>query len=197
MEVPFNVVLSETNNSISRKDLLTLDPEKSVNDEIINAYAVQVMKSQKSSEIHVANTFFYGRILSWLKEKGTAAYAVIPKMDRKAVPIFLQKYSVLPIHDNGNHWKLAILVDMPSLLKDVPEHIPTIFTVDSLDSEGNELNQDLVENLKEYVYESAAATKGNVRMQDIKWVHATDITQQQNGYDCGIYALMFLEMLAQ
>ncbi|KAH7348970.1 hypothetical protein BKA65DRAFT_271822 [Rhexocercosporidium sp. MPI-PUGE-AT-0058] len=196
MRRDFNATLRDNGGSICHKDLLGLDPEELVNDEIIKVYTAHLLKGHQSSEIFVANTFLYERIVTWRGKDDEDASVTIPKIKihQKWVSIFDQKYFVVPVHQNGNHWKLAILVNMPSMLESDPNDVPTIFTVDSMDSKGNESNQDLVNTLKEYVCKSAILSKCDAERRDIEWVHATSATQQENEYDCGIFTLMYLEM---
>lgn len=166
--------------ALTPQDLITLAPRGWLNDEIINHSLNLVLKRSLSSEntkypkIHVFNTFFY----TFLKSGG---HARVKKWTRK-IDIFSLDLVLIPVH-LGHHWCMAG-IDFRS---------KRILYFDSMLGSGD-LATDLLLN---YVTKEYLEKKGlELNCSEWKLYIPNDIPIQDNGYDCGVFAIMFGRCLA-
>ena len=102
-ESPDDVLVSEFNLTIRKRDLLTLKDQNWLNDEINNFYMNLLVKRSSRNEfpnIHTMSTFFYPKF----RDHG---FPSIRKWT-KNVDIFSKDIVVVPIH-LVNYWCLSII----------------------------------------------------------------------------------------
>jgi len=124
-------------------------------------------------------------------DDGAYQYAPVKRWDKGIdlgyEPLATSKL-MFPIHVRNNHWVLCAV--------DVHAHTVTMY--DSLKSCGNEdhayTHDKLMGNVLSYVLDRAARTKPvTVLPPASDWKReVADVPQQENGNDCGVYALSFL-----
>uniref|UniRef100_A0A0N5CES1 ULP_PROTEASE domain-containing protein n=1 Tax=Strongyloides papillosus TaxID=174720 RepID=A0A0N5CES1_STREA len=172
-------VLSEGfSMSITKKDIQHLDENTWLNDNIINFYMELIMDRSKNClkypKVYAFNTFFYQNISN--PERG---YKMVKRWTRK-IDIFQMKYIFVPINLNNVHWCMAII--------DVPKK--EIRYCDSM----RKRNTDALNVLKNYIKcEAADKLKIDINLDEWTAIHAQDVPEQQNGYDCGVFSCMFAE----
>ncbi|KAJ2156019.1 hypothetical protein GGF46_005463 [Coemansia sp. RSA 552] len=166
----------ELNNvPVCTRDISTLGDGQWLNDEVINFYMQLIMSRAQTTpalpKVHCFNTFFY----SWLKESG---YAKVRRWTRR-VKLFEKDLVIVPVH-LGVHWCCAV-VDFRS---------KQISYYDALHGD----NQECLETLMDYLCEESK-DKLKQEFDTQGWVLACDkqIPRQGNGYDCGLFAIMFAE----
>ncbi|KAI9482462.1 hypothetical protein BX667DRAFT_494360 [Coemansia mojavensis] len=171
---------AELNNvPVTAHDISTLGDGQWLNDEVINFYMQLIIdRSQKTPvlpRVHAFNTFFY----STLSEKG---YARVRRWTRR-IKLFENDLVVIPVH-LGVHWCCAI-IDFRS------KHIAYY---DALLGDNSKCLQLLMDYLKE-----ESRDKCNQEFDDSGWTMTCDkqIPRQRNGYDCGVFAVMFAEYAAR
>ncbi|PIA17144.1 cysteine proteinase [Coemansia reversa NRRL 1564] len=171
---------TELNNvPVTARDMATLGAGKWLNDEVINFYMQLIItRSEKTPtlpRVHAFNTFFY----STLCDKG---YARVRRWTRR-IKLFDQDLLIVPVH-LGVHWCCAVvdfrcksIVYYDALLGDNPKCLRLLMNYlheESKDKQGNDFNED------------------GWSMKCEK-----EIPRQHNGYDCGVFAIMFAEYLSR
>ncbi|KAI7834419.1 hypothetical protein BX661DRAFT_138513 [Kickxella alabastrina] len=176
----------ELNNTpVTARDLQTLMPGKWLNDEVINFYMQLIMgrsanagggKAASLPKVHAFNTFFF----STLRENG---YARVKRWTRR-IDVFAMDLVVVPVH-LGVHWCCAI-VDFGQR---------SIRYYDALLGE----NTECLELLMEYLRLESRDKRGGKVFDEQGWAMTCekDIPRQQNGYDCGVFAVAFAEHIAR
>ncbi|KAL7074754.1 hypothetical protein ACQ4LE_006116 [Meloidogyne hapla] len=173
---PQNEVFSSFDGvDITRKDLLTLYGTEWLNDEVINFYINLIVARSKVNgtlpRVYAFNTFFYKNLC----QKG---FAGVKRWTRK-VDIFDNQMILVPVH-LGNHWCMAVI--------DFEER-----KIDYYDSLLGE-NFRCLELLREYLLQESMDKKQ--RQYDLtgwEFTNRTDIPNQQNLWDCGVFSILFSE----
>ncbi|KAJ5033142.1 uncharacterized protein L3040_008800 [Drepanopeziza brunnea f. sp. 'multigermtubi'] len=174
---------------ITPKDLLTVAGKNWLNDEVVNGLATLLLAGRQ--DIHCMSTFFFATLSG---TKDTINYAKVEKWT-KGVDIFTKKHLLVPINKDGNHWTLAIITMAP--LTGGTASPFEICTVDSLNSVGGQSYALIANQLWTYLILEAKSKRGAVLSPDqVKWKHARNSPQQNNGQDCGVYMLVCLERFA-
>lgn len=182
-----NLVLSSAFKlRITQRDLATLQEGGWLNDEVINFYLSLVMdRSSKSGGVKVYSfsTFFFPK-LQGAGAGQNGGHAAVRRWT-KAVDLFLCDIILVPLH-LGVHWALAV-IDLKSK------------TVKAFDSMGQR-HDDICYLLLLYIQEEHKVKKG--RELDVsKWtvcsMRPSEIPQQKNGSDCGVFACKYGDYIAQ
>ncbi|XP_077476789.1 sentrin-specific protease 2 [Stigmatopora argus] len=179
-----NLVLSAAFKlRITQRDLVTLQESGWLNDEVINFYLSLVMEKcsdpAAGRRVYSFSTFFYPKLCG----QGGGHAAV--KRWTKAVDIFLCDLVLLPLH-LGVHWALAVM-DLKA---------KTLKLYDSM----GQRNDDVCRLLFLYLKDEHRAKKGR-ELDCTKWavgcMRPTEIPQQKNGSDCGVFACKYAQYIAQ
>nr|XP_046180294.1 sentrin-specific protease 2-like isoform X3 [Oncorhynchus gorbuscha] len=177
-----NLVLSSAFKlCITQRDLASLQEGSWLNDEVINFYLSLVMIHSSSAgqglKVYSFSTFFFPKL------HGGGHSAV--KRWTKAVDLFQYDIILVPLH-LGVHWSLAV-INFNSR------------TVRSYDSMGQR-HDDICSLLLLYLREEHKARK-NQDLDACKWtvgsLRASEIPQQKNGSDCGVFACKYADYIAQ
>lgn len=177
-----SVVISKFSIDFCRKDLATLRSPRWLNDEVINFYLQLIsLRSEKSQgalpSLHVFSSFFYPK----LRDRG---YEAVRTSTRRVSPPVTSRDMVLfPIH-LGAHWCLAVI--------DFPEK--TISYYDSLHGRNEQCLRILCDWLAR-----ESLDKRQVEFDFAGWREnwPSNVPSQQNGHDCGVFALAFAEHISR
>ncbi|XP_037342159.2 sentrin-specific protease 2 [Pungitius pungitius] len=181
-----NLVLSAAFKlRITQRDLATLQEGGWLNDEVINFYLSLVMERCSGEaaglKIYSFSTFFFPK----LRGGGQAGGHTAVKRWTKAVDIFLYDLVLVPLH-LGVHWAMAV-IDFKSK------------TVKSYDSMGQR-HDDVCSLLLLYLKEEHKVKRGR-ELDSPKWtvgsLRATEIPQQRNGSDCGVFVCKYADYIAK
>ncbi|PJF18271.1 putative sentrin/sumo-specific protease [Paramicrosporidium saccamoebae] len=177
-----DVIITKFGIDFCTRDLLTLRSPRWLNDEVINFYMQLIMERSLSKRtglpsVHVFSTFFYPK----LRDRG---YDLVRTSTRRVSPSVLKKDLILfPIH-LGMHWCMAA-IDFRSR---------TISYYDSLHGS----NKQCLSVLRDWIAkESMDKLKCDFDFTGWTLSCPKDIPAQQNGYDCGVFALAFAEHLSR
>ncbi|CAG8489926.1 16023_t:CDS:1, partial [Funneliformis mosseae] len=170
--------------SVCGNDLVTLKKRGWLNDEVINFYVELIVKRAanepgKYPKVHMFNTFFY----PLLEKKGYSGVAKITK--RAKVDIFSLDMVLVPIHLQI-HWALAVINFKERRLE-------------YYDSMSKGCNEHILSSLKRYVEEEYKDKKkaSCYDMSDWSYYRANNLPQQNNAYDCGVFAMTFAEHISR
>uniref|UniRef100_A0A1Y1KKI8 Ubiquitin-like protease family profile domain-containing protein n=1 Tax=Photinus pyralis TaxID=7054 RepID=A0A1Y1KKI8_PHOPY len=175
---PTEVLVQKFNLNITRADIQTLDGLNWLNDEVINFYMnllIERGKIDKWPKVYAMNTFFYPKLLK-------DGHASLKRWTRR-VDIFSYDIIAVPIH-LGMHWCMSI-INFENR------------TIQYYDSMGNPNNRCL-HALRKYLKAEHLDKKGEE--YDVNdWVleNVSDIPQQMNGSDCGVFSCTYAEFLTR
>ncbi|KAJ2784843.1 SUMO1 sentrin specific peptidase 1 [Coemansia javaensis] len=171
---------AELNNvPVTARDMATLQDGRWLNDEVINFYMQLIMdRAERAPDlprVHAFNTFFY----STLCESG---YARVRRWTRRT-RLFDKDLVIVPVH-LGVHWCCAV-IDLRQ---------KAICYYDALLGD----NPDCLRRLLRYLCDESR-DKGAAEVVEAEWSLVCDkqIPRQRNGYDCGVFAIMFAEHAAR
>ncbi|XP_062325757.1 sentrin-specific protease 2 isoform X1 [Osmerus eperlanus] len=187
-----NLVLSSAFKlRITQRDLATLQETSWLNDEVINFY-LSLVAARSSAQgsgglrVYAFSTFFFPKLRGGGAGGGgqPGGHSAVRRWT-KAVDLFQYEVLLVPLH-LGVHWSLAV-VDFKSR------------SVRSYDSMGQR-HDDICSMLLLYLKEEHKAKKE--REMDIsKWfigsMRASEIPQQKNGSDCGVFACKYADYISQ
>ncbi|XP_062853785.1 sentrin-specific protease 2 [Trichomycterus rosablanca] len=177
-----NLVLSSAFKlRITQRDLATLREGCWLNDEVINFYLNLVMARSEQDEgalkVYCFSTFFFPKLHG-------GGHAAVRRWT-KAVDLFLYDVILIPLH-LGVHWSLAA-VDFRRK------------SVRSFDSMGQR-HEDICDLILMYLKEECNVKKGK-DLEVLKWtvtsLRASELPQQKNGSDCGVFACKYADYLAR
>ncbi|XP_061082340.1 sentrin-specific protease 2 [Conger conger] len=176
-----NLVLSSAFKlRITQRDLATLRDSSWLNDEVINFYLNLVMSRSEQGggrKVYAFSTFFFPK----LRGGGHAAV----RRWTKAVDLFLYDLILAPLH-LGVHWSLAV-IDLKAK------------SVKYYDSMGQR-HDHICSLLLRYLKDEYMAKKGK-GLEVSKWVvsslKSSEIPQQNNGSDCGVFTCKYADYIAR
>lgn len=154
---------------------------------VINFYLSLVMERCSSEatalKVYTFSTFFFPKLRGG--GGGQAGGHTAVKRWTKAVDLFLYDLILVPLH-LGVHWAMAV-IDLKSK------------TVKSYDSMAQR-HDDICSLLLMYLKEEHKIKKGR-ELDSPKWtigsLRASEIPQQKNGSDCGVFACKYADYIAK
>ncbi|XP_028293238.1 sentrin-specific protease 2 isoform X3 [Gouania willdenowi] len=182
-----NLVLSAAFKlRITQRDLATLQEGCWLNDEVMNFYLSLVMDRCSGEpgrlKVYTFSTFFFPKLCGGGGQTG--GHSAVKRWT-KAVDLFLFDLILVPLH-LGVHWALAV-IDLRTK------------SVKSYDSMGQR-HHDICSLLLHYLKEEHKVKKGR-ELESTKWTvrsyKASEIPQQKNGSDCGVFACKYADYIAK
>ncbi|CAG10351.1 unnamed protein product, partial [Tetraodon nigroviridis] len=182
-----NLVLSAAFKlRITQRDLATLQEGGWLNDEVINFYLSLITERSSGQaaglKVYSFSTFFFPKLRG--RGGGLAGHSEVKRWT-KAVDLFSYDLVLVPLH-LGVHWALAV-IDLKSR------------TVKSYDSMGQR-HDDICSLLLLYLKEEHKVKKDR-ELDETKWtvgnLKTTEIPQQKNGSDCGVFACKYADYIAR
>ncbi|CAG9862807.1 unnamed protein product [Phyllotreta striolata] len=172
------VLTKKFNLNITRRDILTLAGLNWLNDEVINFYMNMIIERGKDSKYPKSfafNTFFYPKLI----RDGAQSL----RRWTKRVDLFEHDLICVPIH-LGMHWCMAI-IDFGN---------KSIRYYDSMGSK----NDKCLEALRNYLdAEHMDKKKSHYDTSEFVLENVSDIPQQMNGSDCGMFSCTFAEFITR
>ncbi|XP_057993644.1 probable ubiquitin-like-specific protease 2B isoform X2 [Hevea brasiliensis] len=193
--------------SISKRDFDLLQPEKFINDTIIDFY-IKYLKNQippdEKHRFHFFNSFFFRKLADLDKDPssasdGRAAFLRVHKWTRK-VDMFGKDYVFVPVNFNL-HWSLLVICHPGEVagLKDEDLgnylRVPCILHMDSIKG----THAGLKNLVQSYLWEEwksrqkEASEDLSSKFLNLRFVQL-ELPQQENSFDCGLFLLHYLEL---
>lgn len=186
------VLASMPGAQVEERDMSKLRPGQWLNDEVINFYGVLILHRAREAEkererggvarrafwnIHVFNSFFWQNLTS-------RGYAGVRRWTRN-VDLFTKDLVLFPINLGQAHWVCACL----NL---------RLRRIEYYDSMGM-ARRSVFDTLRSYLREELRDKKKlEIDLSDWEDFAAEDTSpQQENGYDCGVFAMQTLEQLSR
>ncbi|KAG2263830.1 hypothetical protein Bca52824_070909 [Brassica carinata] len=181
------VTHANSNIDITGQVLQCLTPSAWLNDEVINVY-LELLKERETREpkkyfkCHFFNTFFYKKLVS---DSGYNYKAVRRWTTQRKLGYALIDCDMIfvPIH-RSVHWTLAVINNRDR----------KFLYLDSL----NGVDSKILNALAKYLGDEAKEKSGkdiDVSSWDMEFVE--DLPQQQNGYDCGMFMLKYIDFFSR
>ncbi|KAH1200251.1 putative ubiquitin-like-specific protease 2B [Glycine max] len=194
---------------IRNSDIELLQPEKCLNDNIIDFY-INYLKNKlptdKQDRFHFFNCFFFPKLVDLstdnpsIASDGKAAFQRVSKLTRK-VNLFEKDYIFIPIN-YSLHWSLIVICHPAEVMTcyrdEETKGSPKEACILHMDSRKG-IHQDLHNVFQSYLCEEWKERHNNVRDDDVSsiFLHLPfvplELPQQQNAYDCGIFLLHYVE----
>ncbi|KAL3640534.1 hypothetical protein CASFOL_015502 [Castilleja foliolosa] len=174
---------STSEDGISHSDYCRLRPGNCLNDNLMNSYIRYLEQKPPTngaiSDYRLFNTFFYPKLVDALSPKVIAA----DKMDSLKrwwdKDLFQKEYIVIPIFYK-HHWSMVIVC----MRNETDRPKPVILHLDSLHGTHNATRVHRI--IKRFI-EGEVNCDSSIETVDVQ------VPQQKNKYDCGLYALLFIE----
>ncbi|KAF5786732.1 putative Ulp1 peptidase [Helianthus annuus] len=194
--------------AISKRDFQLLQPEKFINDTIVDFY-IEYLKQIKPADarVHFFNSFFFRKLADFDENQSRSidfkeAFQRVRKWTKK-VDIFQKDYIFIPVNFRL-HWSLIIIChpgevahftddEMESSLK-----VPCILHMDSIKGH----HRGLEPCIKYYLWEewkernTDASEHISTKIQDLRFIRL-EVPQQENSYDCGLFMLHYMELFVK
>ncbi|XP_013742926.2 ubiquitin-like-specific protease ESD4 isoform X1 [Brassica napus] len=181
------VTHANSNIDITGQVLQCLTPSAWLNDEVINVYLEllkerEIREPKKYLKCHFFNTFFYKKLVS---DSGYNYKAVRRWTTQRKLGYALIDCDMIfvPIH-RSVHWTLAVINNRDR----------KFLYLDSL----NGVDSKILNALAKYLGDEAKEKSGkdiDVSSWDMEFVE--DLPQQQNGYDCGMFMLKYIDFFSR
>lgn len=176
---PGQVLVDVSRQAVTRSDLETLLGLNWLNDAIINVYLNLIVNRSKEKpslpKVYAFNTFFLTRYI----EMG---YSAVRRWTRRD-DIFAHDILLVPVH-LGMHWCMAI-VDL---------RVKQIKYMDSMGGRNDECLGTLLDYLAQELEDKK---KSQLNFDEWQLSNIQNLPQQQNGSDCGMFALKYADYGAQ
>lgn len=176
------VVASMKGAQVSAHDLVKLQPCRWLNDEVINFYGALIAQRSESGapglwDVHVFSSFFWQNLT-------TRGYAGVRRWTRR-VDIFTKDAVLIPINVGQAHWVCAVIQ-------------LRLRRFEYYDSMGIP-SPGVFERLRAYLCDELKDKKQLfIDLSDWEDYFGGDASpQQENGYDCGVFAVQTLEQLSR
>ncbi|XP_071713900.1 probable ubiquitin-like-specific protease 2B isoform X2 [Rutidosis leptorrhynchoides] len=190
--------------SISKSDFQLLEPEKFINDTIVDFY-IEYLKKIKPADarVHFFNSFFF-RKLEDLDENrsqsfdANAAFQRVRKWTKK-VNVFQTDYIFIPVNFRL-HWSLIVICHPGEITNFKDEElanslkVPCILHMDSIRGS----HRGVETRIKHYLFEewkernSDASEDISTKFMSLRYLRL-EVPQQQNCYDCALFMLHYME----
>ncbi|RUP45318.1 hypothetical protein BC936DRAFT_148315 [Jimgerdemannia flammicorona] len=166
--------------TVRLEDIKTLKDGQWLNDEVINYYMILINERSKSQEgkypkVHCFNTFFYSNLRDYGFQK--------VKRWTKKIDLFSKSYVIVPVH-LGMHWCCAVI----NFVKHRVEYYDSLHGA----------NPDCHKILRAYIQqESLDKKKEPYDLSDWEDYEPKTCPNQENGYDCGVFASTVAEYISR
>ncbi|KAG4937599.1 hypothetical protein JHK85_052518 [Glycine max] len=193
---------------IKKSDIELLQPEKCLNDTIIDFYINYLknkLPSDKQDRFHFFNCFFFAKLAGLSRNDtsiacdGKAAFQRVSTWGRK-VNLFKTDYIFIPIN-YSLHWSLIVICHPAEVMTcyrdEETKGSPKEACILHMDSRKG-IHVHLQNVFQSYLCEEWKERHNNVRddvspkFLDLPFV-PLELPQQQNAYDCGIFLLHYVE----
>ncbi|KAK3283266.1 hypothetical protein CYMTET_9029 [Cymbomonas tetramitiformis] len=160
-----------------------------LNDEVINYFLAllqqrELRKRPGEPRFHFFSTFFYNALFARNKNFNYQAVQRWTTVEKLNYSLIKCRKVFVPVHQQGSHWVLAVI----NLVDEQVEYYDSMGGVD----------RTCMSNLKSYIAEEFN-DKGGEPLDTARWpaVAPSDIPQQDNGFDCGVFMLTYADYLSR
>lgn len=184
-------LVTKFNIDMTARKLKALGNRKWLNDEIINFYMKSlqerndvIMEVIKDQAVYGGSFFFSTFFFQQLNEKELYAFKNVQRWT-KNIDAFSRSKIIIPLNINNDHWTLVVI--------DFKSQAFTYY--DSLASKSSAVAMKWLDIAKRWLIDEAHHKGRDEHIKNIKdWKMEpapAGLPQQPNGYDCGLYVIMY------
>ncbi|XP_047315158.1 probable ubiquitin-like-specific protease 2B isoform X2 [Impatiens glandulifera] len=193
--------------SICMSDFQLLQPEKFINDTIIDFYIKYLdskLRPEEKHRFHFFNSFFFQKLAYLDKDplrsfEGMKSFQHVRNWTRR-VDIFCKDYIFIPVNFSL-HWSLIIICHPGEVAKtkagdiDILPKVPCILHLDSLKG----IHRGLNNLIQSYLWEEWKERVGeptediSAKFNNLLFL-PLELPQQENHYDCGLFLLHYVDL---
>ncbi|XP_076954885.1 putative ubiquitin-like-specific protease 2B isoform X2 [Bidens hawaiensis] len=191
--------------AISKRDFQLLQPEKFLNDTIVDFYIEYLKKIKPAgARVHFFNSFFFRKLADFDDNQSRSidfkeAFQRVRKWTKK-VDIFQKDYIFIPVNFRL-HWSLIIICHPGEVMNFTDDEmanslkVPCILHMDSIKGSHRGLEQCIKCYLWEEWKERNSHVSENIpaKFKDLRFIRL-EVPQQENSYDCGLFMLHYMEL---
>ncbi|KAI3525543.1 hypothetical protein L1887_04402 [Cichorium endivia] len=191
--------------SITKRDFQLLDPEKFINDTIVDFYIEYLKRIKPGNErIHFFNSFFFRKLADFDENQfqmfdAKSAFQRVRKWTKK-VNVFQKDYIIIPVNFRL-HWSLIVICHPGEVVNfkdeelEVSTKVPCILHMDSIKGSHRGLENCIKCYLWEEWKERSNHTSEYIstKFMNMRFLRL-EVPQQQNSYDCGLFMLHYMEL---
>ncbi|XP_030943367.1 probable ubiquitin-like-specific protease 2A isoform X3 [Quercus lobata] len=195
---------------ISKRDIELLQPERFINDTIIDFY-IKHLKNKiqpwEEHRYHFFNSFFFRKLADLDKDpssacEGRAAFQRVRKWTRK-VNLFTKDYIFIPVN-YSLHWSLIVICypgEVDNFKDEDIENLPKVPCILHMDSIRGS-HRGLKNLFQSYLCEEWKERHGQTAAEvSSKFLHlqfvSLELPQQENSFDCGLFLLHYVELFLE
>ncbi|KAI3803797.1 hypothetical protein L1987_31959 [Smallanthus sonchifolius] len=194
--------------AISKREFELLQPEKFINDTIVDFY-IEYLKKIKPADarVHFFNSFFFRKLADFDEKQSRSidskeAFQRVRKWTKK-VNIFQKDYIFIPVNFRL-HWSLIIICHPGEVVNFTDDElalspkVPCILHMDSIKGS----HRGLEHCIKSYLWEEwkerndDASEDISTKFMDLRFLRL-EVPQQENSYDCGLFMLHYMELFVK
>ncbi|XP_050260702.1 probable ubiquitin-like-specific protease 2A isoform X4 [Quercus robur] len=195
---------------ISKRDIELLQPERFINDTIIDFYIKHLKNKIQPGEehrYHFFNSFFFRKLADLDKDpssacEGRAAFQRVRKWTRK-VNLFTKDYIFIPVN-YSLHWSLIVICypgEVDNFKDEDIENLPKVPCILHMDSIRGS-HRGLKNLFQSYLCEEWKERHGQTAAEvSSKFLHlrfvSLELPQQENSFDCGLFLLHYVELFLE
>lgn len=165
---------------MNRKSFSLLRKDVFLNDEVINFYGLLLKQCDKIDQYHYFSSQFYSSL------RFNGKFDVEKTRKFFSGSLFSKRKFFIPIHIVPIHWALVVV----NLITRSISYFDSMYSP----SIGKTVNSDILQWL------IFAASEYNIFLNANDWnmyEGAPGIPQQNNGFDCGVFVIMFMDFLSR
>lgn len=176
-----------TDVAMTRQELECLEPCQWLDDKAIEIYLHLVTQmrdevSELPDVVLIKNSFFYTKLI----QEGYV-YGNVKTWTRRMGDLLARDKILVPINKDGNHWVMAVI--------NMRDHRFEFY--DALPSGSRDFEQNVFRNLRKWLCDESLDKRKETLDLDGWTNHAPmDIPHQENGYDCGMFALKYAQCVS-
>nr|GEU63609.1 probable ubiquitin-like-specific protease 2B isoform X1 [Tanacetum cinerariifolium] len=193
---------------ISKRDFQLLQPEKFINDTIVDFYVEHLKKIKPAdARVHFFNSFFFRKLADFDENRSQSidakgAFQRVRKWTKK-LNIFQMDYIFIPVNFRL-HWSLIVIChpgEVVNFADDESESslkVPCILHLDSIKGS----HRGLEYCIRCYLWEewkernNDTAEDRFTKFKNLRFLRV-EAPQQQNSYDCALFMLHYMELFVK
>lgn len=194
--------------SISKRDFQLLQPEKFINDTIVDFYVEHLKKIKPAdARVHFFNSFFFRKLADFDENRSQCidakgAFQRVRKWTKK-LNLFQMDYIFIPVNFRL-HWSLIVICHPGEVVNFTDDElasslkVPCILHLDSIKGS----HRGLEKCIRCYLWEewkernNDAAEDIFTKFMNLRFLRV-EAPQQQNSYDCALFMLHYMELFVK
>lgn len=204
------ILIEKYNIPMSEYNLRCLAPGQWLNDEVVNFYMSMLQEKDDilcaETQSRTPNCFFNLYFMSKLLERNIYCYKNVKRWTKK-IDIFSKDKIFVPVNINNTHWthcviymserRIQVLLCFMRVLSFNYHFCTSLQYYDSMGSSGTKYLDALMQYLQDEHKDKKETPMSGVEEWILQTCIREETPQQQNGYDCGVFSILFADFLSE